>query len=158
MLNWVKEKFNLTQKQATYTVVSYKVTELCLFTGLWIACYRYNPTRIVRTSPYLRTKMTYYKEQYPNTVQKFNQNISKMKNWIDKNEYAKSFSFHLGVKHGNLSRSFIETIIINKLSFPVLIPVKLAISLSVAKALARDDDQTESENLKPIEELFDDLE
>lgn len=155
MLQWVKERLNLTPKQATYTVLAYKATEITVFTGLWMACYRLNPSRHVRNSIHWQNRIKYCQQNYPKTVESFNKNIQKVKTWVDNNHYAQRFSFHIGVRHKNLTRSFIESVIINKLSFPVLIPTKLAISVSIARMIASDTDKEEDEDMQKIVELID---
>jgi hypothetical protein len=151
----VKDKLNLTPKQATYTVLAYKASEITIFTGLWVACYRFNPSRHIKNSIHWQNRIQYCHHNYPKTVKLFNQNVQKVKTWVDTNHYAQRFSFHIGVRHKNLTRSFMEGFVINKLSFPVLIPTKLFISVSVAKMLASDTDKEEDEDMDRIIELID---
>lgn len=129
------EVYKLTPEQAVLTSSIWYASGLPIFGGLWLACYRRNPTQMIKSYPFIQNKVNNMMIRFPKITEK----ARKGKEYIDNNPNIIKMSNAIGADTSRLTRSFIEATIINEITWIPLLPIELPIYAKISKWLISDD-------------------
>jgi hypothetical protein len=129
---WLEKYY--TPKEIGQIVITYKLLGIATFGTIWLGCYRYRPGMVIKNSPVFKKQLDNVIQKYPVVSDKILNTIKKTENWVNTSTYFKKFSYSIGAKPKKLVKSFIETIVIEKVCFVIILPIQVWSSIKIVKS------------------------
>lgn len=124
---WLQKHY--TSKEISQILITYNIVNIGTFAVIWAGCYIYRPGLIIKKSPYFQHSINNIIMKYPNISKRLCNNIKMTEKWVGDNQYFKKMSKSIGINSERLTKSFIESIIIEKICFPVIVPLQIWVSI-----------------------------
>lgn len=130
--DWLEKYY--TPKEIGQMVVTYKLLGTVTFGVIWMGCYKYRPGMVIKNSPVFKKQLDNVIQKYPIVSNKILNTIKKTENWVNTSSLFKQFSYSIGARPKKLVKSFIETIVIEKVGFVIIVPIQLWSSVKIVKS------------------------
>lgn len=131
IFKWLEEKCGYSPKEVSIIAGTYQGLNVITFGLLWVGCYKYNPRLIIKQLPRMRQLCKNIKGNYPNVSQKIITKIDSVKHWSENNKYIHGLSEKIGAKPKRVTGSFLEAFVIDKLGFPIFIPLQIGTAIFI---------------------------